>query len=55
MTAETLKFAELITKTIVELSTLGAIVYGVRQAFDYFTHRLDVTGKPIFEEQDDVK
>lgn len=53
MTVEALKLAELIARTIVELATLSAIVYGVRLSFDYLRHRLDTTGKGVFERRPD--
>lgn len=53
MTSETIKLAELIAQTVVQLATLGAIIYAVRLTFDYFNHRLDVTGTPIFERRDE--
>lgn len=49
MNTETLKLAELIAQTIVQLATLSAIVYGVRLSFDYLRHRLNITGKGVFE------
>lgn len=52
MTTETLKIAELIARTVVELATLSSIVYGVRLSFDYLRHRLDTTGKGVFERRD---
>ena len=49
MNNETLKLADLIAQTIVQLATLAAIMRVVGKTFEYLQHRLDVTGKPLFE------
>jgi hypothetical protein len=45
---ETLQTYELISQSLVELSTVGLVAYVVRLSFVYLNHRLDVLGKDAF-------
>ena len=46
--SETLQTYELISQSLVELSTVGLVAYAVRLSFGYLNHRLDVLGKDAF-------
>ena len=46
--SETLQTYELISRSLVELSTVGLIAYVVRLSVGYLNHRLDVLGKDAF-------
>ena len=46
--SETLQTYELISQSLVELSTVGLVAYVVRLSFVYLNHRLDVLGKDAF-------
>ena len=46
--SETLQTYDLISQSLVELSTVGLVAYAVRLSFGYLNHRLDVLGKDAF-------
>ena len=46
--SETLQTYELVSRSLVELSTVGLIAYVVRLSVGYLNHRLDVLGKDAF-------
>jgi hypothetical protein len=46
--SETIQMYNLISKSLVDLGTIGLVAYVVRLSFGYFNHRLDVLGKDAF-------